>query len=45
MDHRSSGWTYMQTEGVQGGGEDRLDVLHTSRSKHFMGIGVSATGR
>ncbi len=28
--HRSSGWTYMQVEleGVQWGGEDRLDVLH-----------------
>ncbi len=32
-------------EGVQGGGGADLMCCMTSRSKHFMGIGVSATGR
>ncbi len=44
--HRSSGWTYMQTGRGPGGGV-RTDLMccMTSRSKHFMRIGVSATGR
>ncbi len=32
-------------EGVQGGGRTELMWCMTSRSKHFMRIGVSATGR
>ncbi len=32
-------------EGVQGGGRTDLMCCMTSRSKHFMRIGVSATGR
>ncbi len=32
-------------EGVQGGGRTDLMCCMTSRSKHFIGIGVSATGR
>ncbi len=43
--HRSSDWTYMQTGGGPGRGGADLMCCMTSRSKHFMRIGVSATGR
>ncbi len=44
--HRSSGWIDMQTgRGPGRGGRTDLMWCITSRSKHFMMIGVSATGR
>ncbi len=44
--HRSSDWTYMQTgRGPGRGGRTDLMCCMTNRSKHFMRIGVSATGR